>query len=88
MTIKEAEVFLNDYTNCYSGVHTCICFYWAPYRGFHVSLEYVPTRSNRSGCSSRSEISDLTLELLQDIEKECELYAGALDAEMYSSPES
>lgn len=61
---------------------------WAPYRGFHVSLQYVPTRSNGSGCSSRSEISDLTLELLQNIEKECELYAGALDAEMYSSPES
>ena len=59
---------------------------WAPYRGFHVSLEYVPTRSNGSGCSVKDEISELDIDLLKQLEKDCELYAGTLGAQMYTSP--
>lgn len=57
--------------------------------GWEVSLQYKPSRENGSGCraNDKQPYSEITLDALQEAERENLIFAGSLNAPLYKSSE-
>lgn len=56
---------------------------WTPHNAFNVSLEYVPSRENGTGCSTISSFNKLSVEVFKEYEQECISFAKSLGVKMY-----